>query len=162
MTNQNILFVGLGKLGLSLAAILSQKHNVIGYDINKKHVNDLKLKNYLNIENDVKKFLNTKKLKLTFTNKLNFEKLDKLETIFILIPTNTSIHGEYSYKNLIFLINNIIEKIKFNKKLIKKRLIINICSTIQPGTYKDYLKPLDPKKLTVRNQPLRSHKSACG
>ena len=145
MTNQNILFVGLGKLGLSLAAILSQKHNVIGYDINKKHVNDLKLKNYLNIENDVKKFLNTKKLKLTFTNKLNFEKLDKLETIFILIPTNTSIHGEYSYKNLIFLINNIIEKIKFNKKLIKKRLIINICSTLQPGTYKDYLKPLEKK-----------------
>ena len=56
----NILFVGLGKLGLSLAAILAQKHNVVGYDINSKHVEDLKLRKYFNIENDVRYFLSKK------------------------------------------------------------------------------------------------------
>ena len=145
MHDQNILFVGLGKLGLSLAAILSQKHRVIGYDISSKVVDDLNIRNYSNTENDVKKFLNTKKLNLTFTKELNFSKLDKLQSIFILIPTNSSIHGEYSYKNLLFLVKDIINKIKLNKKLVKKKLLINICSTLQPGTYKNYLKPLEKK-----------------
>ena len=60
MYDKNILFVGLGKLGLSLAAILSQKHRVIGYDINSKLVDDLKLKNFSSIENDVREFLKKK------------------------------------------------------------------------------------------------------
>ena len=145
MQNKSILFVGLGKLGLSLAAILAQKHNVIGYDINQKHIEDLKIGNLVNIENDVRDFLNKKKLKLEFTNKIDFSEFDKLQSIFILIPTNSSIHGEYSYKNLLYLIKNIINKVKLNKKLLKQKILINICSTLQPGTYKNYLEPLEKK-----------------
>lgn len=161
MTKQNILFIGLGKLGLSLAAILAQKHNVIGYDIDKKHVSNLDLKNYSNVENDVKKFLIKKKLSINFESELNFKKLNKLDSIFILIPTNSSIHGEYSYKNLLILIKNIIDKIKLNKKLIKKKILINICSTLQPGTYKNYLKPLE-KKNTFLNFTYVPEFVACG
>lgn len=161
MYDKNILFVGLGKLGLSLAAILSQKHRVIGYDINSKLVDDLKLKNYSSIENDVKEFLKRKKLNLDFTKELNFRKLDKLQSIFILIPTNSSIHGEYSYKNLLFLVKEIIKKIKHNKKLVKKKLLINICSTLQPGTYKNYLKPLE-KKYNFLNFTYVPEFVACG
>lgn len=161
MYDKNILFVGLGKLGLSLAAILSQKHRVIGYDINSKLVDDLKLKNYSSIENDVREFLKRKKLNLNFTKELNFRKLDKLQSIFILIPTNSSIHGEYSYKNLLFLVKDIIKKIKDNKKLVKKKLLINICSTLQPGTYKNYLKPLE-KKYSFLNFTYVPEFVACG
>lgn len=149
MFNQNIFFVGLGKLGLSLAAILSQKHNVLGYDINKRHVNELKKLNYSNIEKDVRDFLNKNKLNLKFTNKLDFTELDKLESIFILIPTNSSIQGEYSYKNLLVLIQNILTKIQLNKKLSKKKILINICSTLQPGTYKNYLKAIEKKHKNI-------------
>jgi UDPglucose 6-dehydrogenase len=161
MYDKNILFVGLGKLGLSLAAILSQKHRVIGYDINSKLVDDLKLKNYSSIENDVREFLKRKKLNLNFIKELNFRKLDKLQSIFILIPTNSSIHGEYSYKNLLFLVKEIIKKIKHNKKLVKKKLLINICSTLQPGTYKSYLKPLE-KKYNFLNFTYVPEFVACG
>jgi len=161
MYDKNILFVGLGKLGLSLAAILSQKHHVIGYDINSKLVDDLKLKNYSSIENDVREFLKRKKLNLSFIKELNFSKLDKLQSIFILIPTNSSIHGEYSYKNLLFLVKEIIKKIKHNKKLVKKKLLINICSTLQPGTYKNFLKPLE-KKYNFLNFTYVPEFVACG
>jgi len=161
MYDKNILFVGLGKLGLSLAAILSQKHRVIGYDINSKLVDDLKLKNYSSIENDVREFLKRKKLNLSFIKELNFSKLDKLQSIFILIPTNSSIHGEYSYKNLLFLVKEIIKKIKHNKKLVKKKLLINICSTLQPGTYKNFLKPLE-KKYNFLNFTYVPEFVACG
>lgn len=161
MYDKNILFVGLGKLGLSLAAILSQKHRVIGYDINSKLVDDLKLKNYSSIENDVREFLKRKKLNLNFIKELNFSKLDKLQSIFILIPTNSSIHGEYSYKNLLFLVKDIIKKIKHNKKLVKKKLLINICSTLQPGTYKNFLKPLE-KKYNFLNFTYVPEFVACG
>ena len=61
MNDEKILFVGLGKLGLSLAAILAQKHKVIGYDINTQLVEDLINRNYSNIENDVRDFLKKKK-----------------------------------------------------------------------------------------------------
>lgn len=161
MYDKNILFVGLGKLGLSLAAILSQKHRVIGYDINSKLVDDLKSKNFSYIENDVREFLKKKKLNLNFIKELNFSKLDKLQSIFILIPTNSSIHGEYSYKNLLFLVKEIIKKIKHNKKLVKKKLLINICSTLQPGTYKSYLKPLE-KKYNFLNFTYVPEFVACG
>jgi UDP-N-acetyl-D-mannosaminuronate dehydrogenase len=142
MDNTKILFVGLGKLGLSLAAILAQKNNVIGYDINSKLVDDLDSGNFSYVENDVKNFLSKNQINLKFKKELDLSKLNKLEIIFILIPTNTSINGEYSYKNLLDLIKNILNKIKLNKKLIRKKLLINICSTLQPGTYKKYLKPL--------------------
>ena len=112
MNDEKILFVGLGKLGLSLASILAQKHKVIGYDINTQLVDDLIKRDYSNIENDVKEFLKKKKINLTYTKKLDLHKLNKLETIFILIPTNSSINGEYSYKNLLVLIQNILNKIR--------------------------------------------------
>ena len=145
MLDEKILFIGLGKLGLSLAAILAQKHNVLGYDANSKLIDNLNSRNYTNLEKDVKKFLVTNKINLKFTKKIDFHDLNKLETIFILIPTNASINGEYSYKNLLALIKIIIKKVKLNKNLIKKTLVINICSTLQPGTYRKYLKPLEKK-----------------
>ena len=46
MNNHKIFFVGLGKLGLSLAAILSKKHQVLGFDINKKLIQDLNSKKF--------------------------------------------------------------------------------------------------------------------
>ena len=61
MDKEKIIFVGLGKLGLSLAYILSTKFSVLGYDKNTAHVNNLKSNNYSSIENDVKKFVLKKK-----------------------------------------------------------------------------------------------------
>ena len=79
MNNQNILFVGLGKLGLSLAAILSKKHNVLGYDIDTKLIDSLRNKNFFDLEKDVKEFLSNNTLKIHFTNTLDFKKLNKLK-----------------------------------------------------------------------------------
>ena len=83
MDNTKILFVGLGKLGLSLAAILAQKNNVIGYDINSKLVDDLDSGNFSYVENDVKNFLSKNQINLKFKKELDLSKLNKLEIIFI-------------------------------------------------------------------------------
>ena len=40
-------FIGLGKLGQDAASVLAEKHEVTGYDINTKLLNDLSI--YANI-----------------------------------------------------------------------------------------------------------------
>ena len=90
--------MGLGKLGLSLAYILSTKFSVLGYDKNTAHVNNLKSNNYSSIENDVKKFVLKKKIKIKFTHDLKKNDFNKIKSVFILIATNSSIYGNYDSK----------------------------------------------------------------
>ena len=130
---KKIFFIGLGKLGLSLATLLSKNNYVLGYDHNKSHIENLINKNYQHLENDLKKEIK-KKNNLSFTNDLGSFNEKKFDYIYILIPTNQSIHGSYDSTNLINLINNLVSLIKINQKLN-----IVICSTLQPGTYRKYL-----------------------
>ena len=78
-------------------------------------------RNFSSVEDDVRDFLKKNKCNLNYTNEIDFKNFNHLKSIYILIPTNSSINGEYSYKNLLSLINLIIKKIKLNKTLIKKR-----------------------------------------
>lgn len=151
MDKEKIIFVGLGKLGLSLAYILSTKFSVLGYDKNTAHVNNLKSNNYSSIENDVKKFvLKKKKLKIKFTHDLKKNDFNKIKSVFILIATNSSIYGNYDSKNLLILINSLIKKINKNVEASNKKILINICSTLQPGTYNKFLKPIENRNKNIR------------
>ena len=134
---KKIFFIGLGKLGLSLAALLSKKNRVVGYDYNKKHIYNLKKNNFSNLEKDISSFLK-KNNSISYTDNLSEINKQQFDFIYILIPTNQSISGNYDSSNLVKLILNVI---KINK--IKKDISIVICSTLQPGTYNKSLKRIE-------------------
>ena len=68
MKNIRICIVGLGYVGLPIAMTLSKKFQVIGYDINKQRINELK--NKIDSTNEVKfENFNNYQKKIRFTYK---------------------------------------------------------------------------------------------
>jgi len=132
-----ITLIGLGKLGYPMAMFLSTKFNVRGYDINKKIVNDIlhKKNNYLAYEENLKKYIKRKK-SLKFFNNLE-EAAQDTNACFITVPTPSNKNGAFSNKILINLLDKIAILIKNNK--LKTPYLINICSTVSPGSCKEVL-----------------------
>ena len=56
MNNHKIFFVGLGKLGFIFSGNFIKKHQVLGFDINKKLIQD-SIQNFSSVEDDVRDFL---------------------------------------------------------------------------------------------------------
>ena len=74
MKNIRICIVGLGYVGLPIAMTLSKKFQVIGYDINKQRINELK--NKIDSTNEVKfENFNNYQKKIRFTFKKRISKL---------------------------------------------------------------------------------------
>ena len=132
-----IALIGLGKLGYPMAMFLSTKFNVRGYDINKKIVNDIlhKKNNYLAYEENLKKYIKRKK-SIKFFNNLE-EATQDTNACFITVPTPSNKNGAFSNKILINLLDKIAILIKNNK--LKTPYLINICSTVSPGSCKEVL-----------------------
>ena len=63
MLNNKIAVIGLGYVGLPLALAFGQKFNTIGFDINKKRVEQLKNKNDINLLSNKISFSKSIKLK---------------------------------------------------------------------------------------------------
>ena len=89
-----IAIAGLGYVGLSMAILLSQKQDVIGYDINKKRLDLLKNKQSPIIDKEIQEYLTSKTLKLTFTNQpsIAFKDVD-----YLIIATPTNYDPELNY-----------------------------------------------------------------
>ena len=64
-TDLNLAVIGLGYVGLPLVLEFSKKRKVIGFDINKKRINDLKSGMDINLEFKANKLKNIKNLTLT-------------------------------------------------------------------------------------------------
>ena len=106
----NIAIIGLGYVGLPLAQELSKTFNVIGYDLNKSKVKQLKKGiDYTNLN---KKF--HKKRKLIFTNDLS--KIKSSNVFIICVPTPV-------YKNK-KPDTRLLENVFYNlTKIIKKKIL---------------------------------------
>ena len=63
-----ICIIGLGYVGLPLALNISKKFKTIGFDINKKRIDNLKKKHDDNFEFEKKDFINKK---IFFTNEID-------------------------------------------------------------------------------------------
>jgi len=126
--------VGLGYVGLPLLINLSKKYQSIGYDINKKRVNDLKKGK--DIFGEIKKKdLNQKKINFTFDLKL----LKKCNLFIITVPTPILFNKNPDL--------NAIKDICLElSKIIKKNDIIIFESTVYPGVTNDICIPLLQKK----------------
>jgi UDPglucose 6-dehydrogenase len=134
-----IFCIGLGKLGLIFSHILANHNNIIyGYDVN----NNVRIKIKKN-EKDNEPYLNTlirkNKKKFFFLN--NFSKAVKeTNSAFIIVPTPSKKNHEFNNAYIIKALDN-IGKYLHNKK----NYLINITSTVNPGTCNYLIKYLEKK-----------------
>ena len=144
---RNIAVIGLGKLGYPMAQFLSSSGAKINcYDNNKNLVDDLKknhgdhlheigLQNLVNNNND-----------LIFHNSIA-DCICDAEIIFITVPTPSKLDGSFSNEIIIQILAEVAELIKKQKK----SKIININSTVQPGSIEGEIIPL------LENQGLKNN-----
>ena len=134
---RNIAVIGLGKLGYPMAQFLSSSGAKINcYDNNKNLVDDLKknngehlheigLQNLVNNNND-----------LIFHNNIA-DCINDAEIIYITVPTPSKLDGSFSNEIIIQILAEVADAIKKQKN----SKIININSTVQPGSIEGEIIP---------------------
>ncbi len=133
MHKDKITVVGLGYVGLPLALEFSKFFKVIGFDINEKRVNELRLgidKNNETSKNQIIKYLNKN---LEITN--NKKKLSHSDIFIITTPTPI-------FKNKKPNLNPITQATKLIAKYIKKNNIVIYESTVYPGLVEEVCVPI--------------------
>jgi UDPglucose 6-dehydrogenase len=138
MQSQKISVVGLGFVGLTLAAVNAKKgFNTIGIDIDQEKIRKLKRGIPDFFEPKLEKFLlsSMKNKKIIFSE--NFESILKTDITFVTVGTPSNKKGEIELKYLSNAIDEIIKVLK-NKK--KSHLIV-IKSTVVPTTTTNEILP---------------------
>ena len=137
---EKICVIGLGYVGLPVALTISKKFNTIGYDINRKRLEELKKKVDSNNEFSKKDFL---KKKIFFTN--NYKKIKKCNFFIICVPTPIN---KRNLPDLKF----VMKSISLLKKVVKKGDIIVLESTVYPGVTKKFAHKLASKLRLTNNR----------
>lgn len=126
MKNNTVSIIGLGYVGLPILATISEKTKVIGYDINKSLISNLKKQKFNFTEPGLSKILRDsfKKNKIFLSNKLQ-----PSDIYYIAVPTPVLKNFKVDLAHII----DVIEKIS---KLIKENDLIILTSTVPVGTTK--------------------------
>jgi len=134
--------IGLGKLGLPLALVLSKEFDVVGVELSKERIDKIRNKDFKGYkEKNLMKYLN----KYKFTTKQSFYKLKECDVVFCIVPTPSKSNGEFT--------NDYIKKaIKYSKPYLKKNSVFVITSTVMPGSCQK-LKRLLPKSVDIAYNP---------
>ena len=131
---QTISIIGLGYVGLPLAVAFSKYFKVIGYDISKNRVSQLKSGFDSNKEFSKKKINLLKNLK--FTNQI--QKTKNSEIFIITVPTPI-------FKNNLPNLNFLKKACEQVAKNIKYKSTIIFESTVYPGCTEDFCVPIIEK-----------------
>lgn len=132
-----ILCIGLGKLGLIFSFILASKNNfVYGYDIDTKIKKNI-LENKKNTEPKLNQLI--KKFSKKFKFEENFEvSIANTNCSFIVVPTPSKKNKEFDNKFIFNALDNIGPYLNN-----KKNYIINITSTVNPGSCSKFIKYIE-------------------
>ena len=135
MNSRNkIAIVGLGYVGLPLALAFAKKFKVLGFDINKKRIDSLKLG--IDYNNEFKKNILTKNLNLNFSN--TSASLKSHNIFIITAPTPLTKGNRPDLEPL-------IKATKIVAKHMKKNSIVIFESTVYPGVTEEVCIPLIEK-----------------
>lgn len=136
-----IFCIGLGKLGLTFSYILCDAgYNIYGYDKNVEIKNNIR-KNTKNIEPELNKLISKNKKKFKFED--DFQKAVKFTSVCILIlPTPSKKNHEFNNNYIL----NTLKKIGPYLKQ-KNKYLINITSTVSPGSCNGFINFLEKKFL---------------
>ena len=146
-----IAIAGLGYVGLSMAILLSQRQDVIGFDINEKRLEQLMNKQSPIIDKEIQEYLSSKPLKLTFTNKplTAFKDVD-----YLIIATPTNYDPELNNFDTSSIETVITQFLKLNQKAL-----VVIKSTVPVGYTLELRKKLNYHKIVFSPEFLREGKA---
>ena len=132
-SNYKICIVGLGYVGLPLAARFSLKgFDLIGFDINQKRIEELS--NLVDINDDI----NIESLKILKENsKLTSDELDIKECNIFIVTVPTPINKDKTPD-----LNPVIKSSELIGSLMKKGSIVIYESTVYPGVTDDICTPI--------------------
>ncbi len=134
--------IGLGKLGLCTAACFARAgYEVTGVDINKKHVDLIRSGKQPFEENQLKNVLMESEKNLHVTIDLSTA-INQSDISFIIVPTPSMKDGSFTNK----YIHNVLERMVPSLKAKDSFHIINIVSTVMPGSCENEFVPLLEKK----------------
>jgi UDPglucose 6-dehydrogenase len=138
-----ISVIGLGKLGFPMSSFLRSKFEINGYDKNIQIRSLIKKKPNLHLpyEANIKKY--TKK-KIRICQNI-VDALKDTDICFITVPTPSLKNGKFSNNFLIDVLKEISKFIKNKDGIKKKPFIININSTVSPGSFDKELIPFMEK-----------------
>lgn len=127
---KNISIIGLGKLGLCIAACLADKgYKVIGVDVNKKKIEQINIGDNPIEETGLTELIKKCKANLKLTNDYS-EAIKDSQITFVVVATPSEADGSFSNEQL-------EEALKEIARVIKKKdeyHLIVITSTVMPGT----------------------------
>lgn len=131
--NLKIAIVGLGYVGLPLAVLFSEKFNVIGYDINKKRIDELRngFDNTNEIESDV--LLSSLESNLVVTNNLNDLELSNVFIITVPTPVDSNNNPD---------LTPLLKATKEVASIINKGSFVIYESTVYPGVTEEEMIPV--------------------
>jgi UDPglucose 6-dehydrogenase len=146
-----IAVAGLGYVGLSMSILLSQKQDVIAFDINEKRLDQLKKKQSPIIDKEIQEYLSIKPLKLTFTNQppIAFKDVD-----YLIIATPTNYDPELNYFDTSSIESVLHEFLKINQKAL-----VVIKSTVPVGYTLELRKKFNYDKIIFSPEFLREGKA---
>jgi UDPglucose 6-dehydrogenase len=143
----NITVVGLGYVGLSIAILLSQNHEVVGLDISKERVDMINSKKSPIKDREIEEFLKTKKLHLKATTDMEEAYRDP-EYIIVATPTNYNPETNYFDTSSV---DSVVEQ----ALTLNKNAIIVIKSTVPIGYTEKKRKELNTDMIIFSPEFLR-------
>ncbi len=125
-----VAVVGLGKLGLPLAALLATSGNEVnGYDLSSSYRDSLK-SGVLNFkEPKLNELLLESRDTLVIVDSIS-EAVKNVELVFVIVPTPSLTSGEFTNEFVLNALNEIGHAIKESKN----RIVIDIVSTVMPNS----------------------------
>ena len=146
-----ITIVGAGYVGISLAVLLAQKHEVVVLDIDEERINKINKKQTTIRDNVIEKYLKEKSLSLSAT-------LDKHNALtdadFIIVATPTNFNNESSS-----LDTSLVDSVVKDAMAINKDGLVVIKSTVPIGHTKILRKKYSTDRIIFSPEFLREGKA---
>ncbi len=138
---EKIAIIGLGYVGLPLALGFSDKYKVIGYDIDKSRIEELK--EGIDRTNEIKKKKQLKNKNITFTSE--YKDMKGSNFFIITVPTPITKNNKPDL--------SIIKKASDTiSKIIGKKAIVVLESTVYPGVTEKFLIPNIESKSNLKHK----------
>jgi UDP-N-acetyl-D-galactosamine dehydrogenase len=135
----NISIIGMGYVGLPLAIAFAKKKKVIGFDINRKRINDLK--KGIDKTFEISKSQLHQSKKLTFSS--NLDDLKKSNCYIVTVPTPVDKSNNPDFSFLISASNMVASVLKKNDVVIYE-------STVYPGATEEICVPSLEKNSSLK------------
>jgi UDP-N-acetyl-D-glucosamine/UDP-N-acetyl-D-galactosamine dehydrogenase len=132
---KKIAIIGLGYVGLPLATAFGKSRNVLGFDINKKRIDELK--KLIDVTLETTKDELKSAIYLNFTSSL--EDIKECEIFIITVPTPIDINKKPD-------LNFVKESCNMIAQVIKKEDIVIFESTVYPGVTEEICAPIIEEK----------------